>query len=193
MPGFQVEVDTRELMAAIRYVFDNTHKTMPAIVNRAALVTIIGGKGVTGAMRRTMRASRQSILAVPEKLVAGHVMNRHKGEKLTRTQIKALVKKEYRRRVAAIGYTANVGWSKAARAFGGTGVGRRATGRGYATLGYGKPASSGDLAAEAVNTAPVAALIGAKPLQEALEDTARDMVEHAGGEADKIIGQAGLK
>jgi hypothetical protein len=191
MPEVDVQVDTSELKAAIQYVFDNTRRTMPDIINRAALVTLIGGKGVTGAMKRTMKAARSSILAVPEKYVAGYVMNKHKGEKLTRARIKELVRKEYRRRIGAIGYTANVGWNKAVLAFGGRGIGKRGQGKGYAQFGYGKPAVSGDLTAEGANATPMAAALGQAPLQAALAETARDMVEYAGGEFDKIIKAAG--
>lgn len=75
--------------------------------------------------------------------------------------------------------TALVGWNKAAIAFGGRGIGKRAQrGRGYAEQGYGKPAQSGDYVAEMVNSAPAATLIGEQALQDALDAAAADMIEY---------------
>jgi hypothetical protein len=191
MPGVQIEVDTRQLTAAIRYVFAKTQKTMPDIINRAALVTIIGGKGVTGAMQGTPKAARNAILAVPEYAIAAYVRKKHPG-KMTRAQLKSRVKRERARRLGAIAYTAKVGWNKAAIALGGTGIGKRSEGRGYAALGYGKPATMNDPSAEGVNATPAASLIGEGPLQAALNQTSADIVQYAGGQIDEIIREAGL-
>ncbi len=190
MPDIYATIDTSKFAAAARYVFENTRKSMPDIINRAALTTIIGGRGVKGAMQRTMQAARSEILSVPVHLVAGRVMNKHKGEKLSREQIKKLVRKEYARRLAAIGYTAHVGWNNAAIAFGGRGIGKRSSGRGKASQGRGIKATPGHYVAEMVNSAPAASLIGERPLQQALDDVARDMVEHVGGKLEEIMKRA---
>lgn len=178
MPIINTELDTSRFVEAVRFAFEESEKSLPEIINRGALVAIIGGKGVRGAMQRTPKASASKIKAVDVKKIARHVMFKHKGEKLTRIQIRQLIAKEYRRRIAAIGYTALVGWNKAAIAFGGRGIGKRASGRGYASEGSGKKAQAGDYTAEFTNTAPAAALIGSQALQDALDDTARDIVEH---------------
>src|SRR5580704_15411969 len=125
MPVIQTTIDTSEFERAVRFAFEESQKSIPEIINRGALVAIIGGKGVQGAMKRTPKASKAAILAVDVKKIARHVMFTHKGQKLTRAQIQQLIAKEYHRRVAAIGYTAHVGWNNAAIAFGGKGIGAR--------------------------------------------------------------------
>jgi hypothetical protein len=196
VPDATFELDTTKFRQAVEFVFENTRKTAPDIINHAALVTIIGGKGVQGAMQLTRRALKSAILAVPVKIIAGVVMKKHKGEFVTRqrtrrgqkafivgqaantrARIKELVQREYRRRIAAIGYTALVGWNNAAIAFGGSGVGKKAVGKGYAAFGYGKPAQGMNLVAEIANTAPAALSIGAQPLQQALNNATQDMID----------------
>lgn len=175
------ELDLSQVNEAIRRYYNESSKTLPEIVNRAALVAIIGGRGVSGCMQRTRKAERSAILAVNVKKVARYVMSRHKGEKLTRKQMHQLIKREYRRRLSAIGYTAYLGWNKAAIAFGGRGLRKGATGHGRFQFGSGTPADSGqwpEFKAEMVNAAPAAAIIGEQPLQDALNDAARDMIEY---------------
>jgi len=179
MPTVSVELDTTKFAAAVTYVFENSRKLVPEIMNRGLLVAIIGGSGVDGAMQRTPKAAKESILSLAIKLIAGYVMNKHKGEKMTRQQMYALIDKEVKRRISAIAYTARVGWNNAAIAFGGHGIGKRASGIGYAKEGYGIPVSEVQwpfFTAEMVNAAPAAVLIGEQPLQDALDDAAEDMV-----------------
>jgi hypothetical protein len=180
MPDYSASIDTTKFAQAVKFVFENSAKAIPDIVNRGALVAIIGGRGVQGAMQRTMKASAARIREVDPSIIAAFVRKKHKGQKHTKAEWNRLVKREYARRVAAIGYTANVGWNNAAMAFGGRGIGRRSTGKGYASSGYGKPAiaTTGAVTAEFANTAPAATLIGQAPLQDALNDTARDMIQH---------------
>lgn len=173
------ELDLTRFQEAVDAKLNALHVSLPSIINRGALVTIIGGKGVRGAMQRTPKAAKDKILAVPVKSVAKIVMVRHRGEKMTRQRVKELIRAEYARRVAASGYTAFVGWNKAAIAFGGTGIGRASGGQGLAYKGYGTPATESDLEAILVNAAPAAGLIGLQPLQDALDDTAEDMIEYA--------------
>jgi hypothetical protein len=187
------EIDSREFDRAIQFVFDHSHKLIPDIMNRGALVAIIGGRGVTGAMKRTKKANASAIKAVPVQAIAARVAQKARmlGKKLTPAEFRAAISTEYRRRVAAIGYTANVGWNNAAVAFGGWGIGKRAESKvGYASDGYGKRATASLLVAEMVNTAPAADLIGREALQDALNDTARDMIEHATQEMQGIYNQA---
>ncbi len=174
------KLDLSRFTQAVTYVHRNTEKTLPDILNRAALVCIIGGRGVSGAMKLTPKADPGKINAVPVKSIAKVVMARARanGTKPTRRQVALLIGKEYKRRIAARGYTAFVGWNKAAIAFGGRGVGRRAAGQGYASKGYGTRATFQKLIAEFVNTAPAAELIGREALQSAVNETATDMIEH---------------
>jgi hypothetical protein len=168
-------LDTKQFEQAVKFVFENTRRALPEIINRAALVTIIGGKGVQGAMKKTRRAAAGDIRSVPARAVAMFVRRKNKGQKLTPKQIDALVKKEYKRRLAAIGYTATVGWARAANDLGGSM--RMRGGKGYAQMGYAKPASYGHFEAVICNSTPAAELIGAQPLQEALNETAADMIQ----------------
>lgn len=196
MPDASLEFDTTAFVDAVKYAFKNTKKTVAEIVNRAALVAIIGGKGVQGAMQRTPKASAAAIRDVDVGIIAAVVRRKHKGEKLTKNELNRLIKKEYNRRVAAIGYTANVGWNNAAVAFGGRGIGRRATGRGYASEGKGTPAPdtvADVVTAEFTNAAPAASMIGHEPLQAALNDTARDMVEHINQKMTQHFEEANAK
>jgi len=173
-------LDITRWQQAVNFVFQESQQALPEIINRSALVTIIGGRGVLGAMKRTPKALRATIKAVPIKLIARVVMAkaRANGEKLTKAQIRDRIAKEYRRRIAAIGYTANVGWNNAAMAFGGRGIGARASGRSYAQYGYGRESKPGDYTAEMVNTAPAAELIGRTALQQALDDATDDMIAY---------------
>ena len=174
MPTPTVTLDTRKFEAAVKFVFNNTRRALPEIINRAALVTIIGGKGVEGAMKRTRRAAAGAIRAVPDGAIAGYL--RSKGVKLGGKQLSDAVQKERKRRIAAIGYTAVVGWAKAASDLGGSIKAR--SGKGYASMGYAIPASYGNFTATIANTTPAAELIGQQPLQDALNDTAQDMVNY---------------
>jgi hypothetical protein len=177
------EVQTAKFVEAINMVYEHSRKTIPEILNRGMLVAIIGGSGVQGAMQLTPKAAKDAILSTPIKLIAGYVVNKHKGEKMTRQQMYDYIRKEVRRRISAIGYTATVGWNNAAIAFGGRGIrSNRTTGRGFAELGSGTPSNEGmwpNFEAAAVNTAPAASVIGEQPMQEALDNAAEDMIRDA--------------
>lgn len=188
------DFDTREFNAGVDAVLTACRdKTHPEVLNRAALHTIIGGKGVQGAIQRTPRANVESI--TPEK-VAPHVAKvlRYNGQKVTRAEFKRLVKKEVTRRKRSKGYTAGPGWSKAAQAFGGRGV---RTQKGFpqseAAKGYGDQATPGNLVAEIANTAPAAEIIGTKPLQDALNDVGRDMQEYAARKHQQLFNKHSAK
>lgn len=189
MPTYSATIDATKFTQAVKFVFANSAKSLPDIVNRGALVAIIGGRGVQGAMQRTMKASAARIREVDIGIISAYVRKKHKGEKHTKSEWNKLVRREYARRIGAIGYTANVGWNNAAIAFGGKGIGsKRAGGRGLASSGYGKPAvGTTNIVAEFANTAPAAVLIGQEALQLALNDTARDMIEHAQNKFTQIF------
>lgn len=174
MPDAYIELDTSKFNQAVHFVFENTERALPEIINRAALVTIIGGKGVQGAMQQTMKAAASTIRAVPIKAVTAYIKRKNPIKYNLKT-LDAAVKREYRRRVAAIGYTAVAGWAKAANDLGGNA--RERSGKGYASMGYAKPAAHGNYEAVIANTTPAAELIGLEPLQAALDDTSRDMIE----------------
>jgi len=183
-------LDTSRFEAAVAFVLDNTSKNLVEVVNRGALTAIIGGRGVQGAMQRTPRASQQAIMAVPIRFIAASAIKRLKEKqgRFTRKQLYHAIAVEYRRRVGAIGYTAYVGWNKAAMAFGGRGLGKRAASQiGYATKGYGIPAQPSNLTAVMVNAAPAADSIGRQALQDALNDVARDMIDHTYEKLAKVF------
>ena len=173
MPTPTVTLDTSKFEAAVKFVFEQTTRSLPEIINRAALVTIIGGRGVDGVMKRTPRALAGAIMAVPAKEIAGKIRAKTKG--LNPQLIAQAVDRERKRRIAAIGYTAVVGWAKAAEDLGGRI--RARSGKGYASMGYATPASPGRYEAIIANTTPAAELIGVQPLQDALNDTAQDMIQ----------------
>lgn len=176
------KLDTRDFAKALRFVEQATGKDGTVLLNRAALHAVIGGKGVKGAMQRTPKASKSKIQAVdPQALAASvAVRNSRKGIKMTSEQFSEAVKKERSRRKRASGYTAYPGWSKAARAFGGTGV--RGVQGGFnkskAAKGYGKKGKGFNPTAEIANIAPAIEAIGKPALQAALNDVARDLVEY---------------
>lgn len=175
-------IDTRDFMEAFDFVISTVPKDVPKYLNKKALMVIIGGKGVKGAIQRTPRASEAAIKAVPVREVAGTVIKRakRKGEwPLTGAEIKLRVKREYARRASSIAYTAGPGWNNAAVALGGRGVNKQAGfGKSEASHGLGKLATVQNPIAEIVNTAPASELIGTQPLNDALRDVARDMVEY---------------
>lgn len=180
----EFNLDLREFQAAIREVMTSSRKTESEILNRAGLVAIIGGKGVRGAIHRMPRADRGKINSLTVKQLAGAVIKQAKAKgkwPMTRQEFRKAITAERGRRRRAIGYTAGPGWSNAAIAFGGRGVKGKQAGfaQSKASKGYGDKATPQNLMAELVNTAPAADLIGRQALQEALNDTARDMVRHA--------------
>lgn len=186
-------LDISQWTRSVEFVVQNTRKELPDVITRSGLVTLIGGRGVKGAMQRTPRASSAAILSVPIKAVASFVAKRlkEKGITVKRHAFALLVRKEYRRRLAASGYTAYVGWNKAAIALGGTGLHSRAASQvGFANRGYGKKATANDLRAVMVNTAPAADKIGRQALQDALNDAARDMYEHTAAKLESIFAKA---
>lgn len=171
-------MDTREFKAAFEQVLSATKKDAPAYLNKKALMVVIGGKGVKGAIQLTPRAKASEIKSIPVKVIAKMVMARAKanGEKLTHVEIGRRVKREIARRAASVGYTAGPGWHKAAVALGGRGVRlRKEFSESKAAKGTARKASPGSLLAEIVNTAPAAAIIGKKALQNAVDNVAADM------------------
>lgn len=177
-------IDMTQFRQAVREVLQDVRKDEVSIVNRAGLVAITGGKGVRGAIHRTPRASRAAIDAISPKVLAGVVIKKAKlkGEwPLTSAEIKKRIKKERSRRKSSIAYTAGPGWHKAAVAMGGRGV--RGIQSGFAeskaAKGGGTKATVQQVEAIIENTAPAADLIGRPALQAALNDTARDMIQHA--------------
>jgi hypothetical protein len=175
-------LDLAEFERAIIFVLEHSNKTEPEVVNRAALTTIIGGRGVQGAMQRTPKADAQKIKAqltgeLAERIVEARA--RKQGLKLTRQQIKKLAAQLIRQRVSAAGYTRGPGWTPAAQAFGGRGVRTQPRfGKSVARFGYGHKASPSQLVAEIANFAPAADKIGRDALQDALNDASRDMVAY---------------
>lgn len=196
-------LSSSELSRAIDFVRTTTTKDVADIINRAGLVVVIGGRGVKGAIQRTPRADAGKIAGVSDSQLAAAVATklRKKGVKLGRgngksgrnskgqfvkgggvssAQFKNMVKRERARRLKSRGYTAGPGWSKAAQAFGGKGVRGVQSGFGNseAAKGSGSKATPSRAVGIIENTAPAAEKTGEVPLQEAMKDTARDMVEH---------------
>lgn len=186
------KLDLTEFRQAVREVMKGTKKTEAEILNRGALVAVIGGKGVKGAMQRTPKADRGKINSLSAKQLAGAVIRKAKEKgtwPMKKEDFRKAINAEKARRRRSINYTAGPGWSKAAQAFGGRGVRGRQPGfeKSEAAKGYGDKATPSSLVAEIANTAPAADLIGRKALQEALNDTARDMVQHAAARLQKTF------
>lgn len=173
-------LDETEWKAAAAFVIKATGKAEEEILNRSALHAVIGGKGVRGAMQRTPKADKAKIRALSSAELAASVARRNHGRKFGPGEFARAIKKERARRIRSSGYTAFAGWSKAAQAFGGKGVRGVQSGFGQskASRGFGSRAKSNDLVAEIANTAPAAEKIGFAPLQYALNDVARDLVEY---------------
>lgn len=178
-PAFQF--DDKEFAKAVEFVEKATGRTARETINRAGLHVIIGGKGFQGAMQLTPKASKSAIRAIDKEAVRGYLAKKLGGFKgMTKGQIAALVVQEIKRRVRAIGYTAFVGWSNAAKAFGGRGLkGVTGSAKKLARFGLGRKATSTtNPEAVLVNTAPMAEKIGLTPLQKAITNVARDLVEY---------------
>lgn len=173
--------DDREFGRAIQFVEDKTGRSCQESINRAALHVIIGGKGFKGAMQLTPKAGKAAIKAVSKDEVAGYLANKHRGQKFGKGVFGEMIKREIARRVRAIGYTAFVGWNNAAKAFGGSGLkGVTDSPKKEARHGYGHKAMTvKDPSAELANTAPMSENIGLIPLQKAITNVARDLVEYA--------------
>jgi hypothetical protein len=182
------DFDLREFQQAIREVQKATPKTCAEIINRGGLTAIIGGKGVKGAIQRTPRADRGKINSLTPAQLAGAVKRKNGGKKMTRAEWDSAIKAEKARRRRSIAYTAGPGWHNAAVAFGGKGV-RRQPGfpESEAAKGNGSKATAERLIAELENTAPAASAIGKKALQDALNDTARDMKTYAANKLQKTF------
>ena len=55
MSAVAIEIDFSKFTKALNFVYNVTHKDGPALVNKYALQTIIGSKGVKGAAAMTPR------------------------------------------------------------------------------------------------------------------------------------------
>jgi hypothetical protein len=172
--------DLSDFRGAVDLVVKQTGKDQAVVVNRAALHTIIGGKGVKGAIQRTPKASKADInkaAAIVLRIAIKRNSVEHLG--LDKDGVGELAKQILKRRLAAMGYTAGPGWTLAARAFGGRGV--KTSERfeeSEVKHGGGVKAHGVTAVAEFFNTAPAAEKIGQKALQDALDAVVEDMLEH---------------
>lgn len=193
-------LDTSKLEAAALFVEREVGRDCAESLNRAALSAIIGSGSGPGAMQLTPKADKGVIEALPYKKVAGYVARklRKKGllgkgkGKTSNKQFRNNVRYEKIRRKKASGYAAYAGYNKAAKAFGGRGIGKGVNKEfeaSEAARGRGKKASVGDLLAEIVNTAPAAERIGFEALQEGVNNAALDLIAYA----DKKMAQTFAK
>lgn len=180
-----LRLNPTRLVNALHFVEKTTGRAVQDSLNRAGKHTIIGSKGHKGAMQLTPVASKAAINRVPDRKIAGYVINKAKRTgawPLTSAQIRAAVKKERKRRRSSTGYAAFAGWSNAAKAMGGRGV-KGVTSdfnKSEARRGYGKRATSkANLRVVLTNTAPAAERIGLKALQGGLDNAAKDLEEYA--------------
>lgn len=143
---------------------------------------IIGGKGQPGAMQLTKRADKGNItssLKEEAAAVAKRLRNTGKLKSVSGKQFRAYVRYELQRRIKSIGYTAGPGWHNAAKAFGGKGVRvQKGFPKSKASKGKGRKATAASLVAELENTAPAAMAMGYEALQQAITNTAKDMIEY---------------
>lgn len=173
-----LDIDISDFQSALEFVEQATGRPMAQSLNRQG-GNIVFRFGANSVMRTTPTAEKAKIMAVDPKEVAGYVIKKMKakGLPITRQSIADAVKKEYARRVRASGYTAFVGWSNAAKAFGGRGVkGVTGSQKKLARFGYGHRASPDNLVAEIANTAPAAEEIGFDALQTAVDFAADDLM-----------------
>lgn len=186
-------LDYRPIQRAISFAINQVGRDAADTLTRAARMTVIGGKGVKGAIQRTPRADRSKIKSLDDKIIAAAVAEklRKKGKLkgVSGKQFKAYCRYEKQRRLRSIGYTAGPGWHEAAVSVGGRGVRvQKGFGKSEARRGSGKKATPNHLVAEIVNTAPAAEKIGLIALQEGLNDAARDMEEHGQRKIAKTLG-----
>lgn len=185
-----ISLNDSDFADALRFVADATGKEIVALANKYALQTIIGSKGIEGAMQRTPKADRAKIQSLDDKVISGYIARklRRAGKLKTTTtaQFKAFVRFERQRRARAAGYTAFIGWTPAAKQFGGTGargkgktqIDEKQFSRSEAKHGGGSKATLGHATAEFWNTAPEAEEIGTDALQAALDAQTADMLEY---------------
>lgn len=176
------QLDTSNFARAIGFVVVASGKDASVVLNKAGLTALIGGKGVQGALHRTPKADAARIerSLLNDKMAIKIVMARAriKGEKLTRREIGKRVKRLISSRKSAVAYTRGPGWNNAIKGMGGRGVRTsKRFERSEARHGTGEPSTPETLVAKIVNTAPAAEKIGTQALQDALNDTARDMEE----------------
>lgn len=175
-------LDTSGLEMAVLEVERATGRSCADSLNRAALTAIIGARGVRGAMQLTPKADPAKIAAVPELLLRRVVLKRARlaGQTLTPVETASAIKKERAKRKKAHGYTAFAGWNNASKAVGGRGL--KTTERfnkSDARHGTGRRASSNNMTAEIINTAPAAEIIGTAALQQGIDNAAGDLMAYA--------------
>lgn len=177
------QLDTNEFARAVGFVVQASGKDCAEVLNKAGLTALIGGKGVKGAVQRTPKADKGRIEAdmIRDKQAIRIVMSRAKkhGERLTRREISKRVRALIRGRKSGSGYTKGPGWNNAILAMGGRGVRiNKRFANSEARHGTGEKATPTNLIARIISTAPASEKIGFRPLQDALNDTARDMIEY---------------
>lgn len=180
----QATLNISNLVDALLFVERETGRSVTDSLNRAALHVIIGSAKYPGAMKLTPKADRSKIAAIPLRQLQGFVIRRNKRQgkgKMTTAQIMEAARKERRRRCASIGFTAFVGWNKAARQLGGRGI--RGVQSGFpsssAFKGWGRKASIVSKVATIVNTATAAEKIGFPALQQSINNAAKDLEDYA--------------
>lgn len=162
-----ISLDLKEFQSACDFVLKHSRKTEAEVLNRGALVALIGGKGVQGAVKLTPKADLGKITRAKPAIIA-HYM----GMGLTRQEAQA----RYQARRRAKGYTAGPGWDVTIRKLGGRGV-KKQSGfpRSNAAKARATRASAVRLVANLENSAPAAFKIGQQALQQGFDGAARDM------------------
>lgn len=157
----------REFNDAVRFVMKASKKDEAAVLNKAALTAIIGGKGVKGAVQLTPKADLGKIRAARGQIIGHYMSLGLSKEDATR---------RYKARLRARGYTAGPGWHNTIVKLGGRGV-RRQSGFSRSKAAGARPsrAEVRRLVAILENSAPAAVKIGAAALQQGLNNAARDM------------------
>lgn len=189
----ELDLDISSFERAAKFVVENTPRDGATTLNKAGLQTITGSKGYPGAIQLTPKADP---VAIKAKLTGSDAMAlrivytraKRAGKVLTREEAIKAAKALVRARQRASAYTRGPGWNNAAQALGGRGV--RVNERfpkSEARHGRGSRANPRVLIAEIINTAPAGAKIGLKPLQKALDNQAKDMMDYGHRQLQKTL------
>jgi hypothetical protein len=212
-----LKVDTRKFESALKSILVHTSRDVPTVINGAARDIIIqAAKNTykanpaqiekelsTGVITRTNSKSGR-VLKKPKTiayqparkvyLIIAAQRSKQNKPGLNNTDMSRAAQAFIKRRKAAAGFTASVGWQKALLAFGGRGFGIKSMQPGFeqssAKDGFGVKAQEGRLLAKMVNTASAIEIYGREPLQAAIAAKTDSMLKHLDEKLSKRFREA---